>query len=67
MKEMNDDYEMNHYHLPADEYDPDTWNLDGIVEDTQLYFEIGLKLSNNGDWPRWKEGSEFKAIREPEM
>lgn len=67
MKEMNEDYEMNHYHLPADEYDPATWNLDGIVEDTQLLFEIGLKLSNNGDWPKWKEGSEFKAIREPEM
>jgi len=64
MKEMNEDYEVNHYHLPADEYDSATWNLDGIVEDTQLLFEIGLELSNNGDWPKWKQGSEFKMIRE---
>ncbi len=55
------------YHKPQDEYDPETWNLEGIADDARLAFRIGWKLSNNRDFPEWKEGSEFKSLRPAQM
>ncbi|MBN1387098.1 MAG: M28 family peptidase [Bacteroidales bacterium] len=57
------DYINNRYHRPADNYDPETWNFEGIREDAQLAFELGYRLANSDTWPRWKEGSEFKNKR----
>jgi Zn-dependent M28 family amino/carboxypeptidase len=57
----------NNYHKPTDKYDPETWDLEGIVEDARLAFYIGWKLAGSEHFPAWKEGSEFKAIREAMM
>jgi Zn-dependent M28 family amino/carboxypeptidase len=57
----------NHYHQPSDEYDPDTADLAGIVEDAKLFFKIGWKLSMEDRFPEWHEDSEFKKIREEVM
>ena len=57
------EFESTAYHRPADEY-ADDWELGGIYQDSKLYYEIGLELANSGQWPKWKEGSEFKSIRE---
>jgi len=47
------------YHGLCDEYSED-WDLTGAVEDMQLFFEIGVELSNEGVWPQWSKTSEFK-------
>ncbi len=60
---MEQDYTYNRYHQPSDEYDPN-WDLSGIVEDMQLYFEIANRLANEETFPNWFEGNEFKAIRD---
>ena len=57
------DYINNRYHRPADNYEPENWNLEGIREDAQLAFELGYRLANSDTWPGWKEGSEFKNLR----
>ena len=62
-KQMRDKYTTDNYHRPSDEYDEETWNFDGMLQDGQLYFDIGLKLANSERWPVWYEGSEFKAER----
>jgi len=62
-KMQEQDYINNRYHRPADNYDPETWNFEGIREDAQLAFELGYKLANSDIWPEWKEGSEFKSYR----
>jgi Zn-dependent M28 family amino/carboxypeptidase len=54
----------NHYHRPSDEYDPDTADLAGIIEDSKLFFKIGARLSMEHEFPKWREGSEFKIIRD---
>lgn len=64
MAQKEKDWLANNYHKPADRYDPETWNLDGIVEDARLAFFMAWKLANSEDWPQWKVGSEFKAVRE---
>ncbi len=57
-------YNENLYHQPADEYDAARWNMDGAMEDLELLFRVGRKIAFDKEWPRWKDGSEFKAIRE---
>jgi Zn-dependent M28 family amino/carboxypeptidase len=57
----------NNYHKPTDRYEPEWWDLEGIVEDARLAFYIGWKLAGSDRFPQWKEGSEFKAIREAMM
>lgn len=63
-EQKNQEYTANNYHRPGDQYKPEEWDLGGIVQDAQLYFEVGKKLGNENTFPKWKEGSEFKAIRE---
>jgi len=63
-KKVSDEYVEKYYHKPSDEYNSETWKLDAVIEDLQLAFLIGKRLSMEQTWPKWKEGSEFKAIRE---
>ena len=66
MAKMENDWLANNYHKPFDEYQ-DWWDLSGVKEDAILMFRIGWKLANEDTFPKWKEGSEFKAIREKQM
>lgn len=64
IKKYNDNYRMVKYHQPSDEYDPETTNLSGVQLDLQLFFNVGLKLANEDYFPKWYDGSEFKAARD---
>jgi len=63
IKKYNDDYRAIKYHQPSDEYDENT-NLSGVQLDLQLFFNVGLKLANEDYFPKWYDGSEFKAARD---
>lgn len=65
IEERQNEFETNAYHRPADEYN-DSWEFGGIYQDVSLFYEMGLELANGSVWPKWKDGSEFKAIRESE-
>jgi Zn-dependent M28 family amino/carboxypeptidase len=58
-----DDYTGKCYHQACDAWGPE-WKLDGAVQDIQVFYQIGEELARSGKWPGWKDGSEFKAIRE---
>ena len=58
-----DDYTGNCYHQACDAWD-DSWNLDGAVQDIELFRTIGDEFARSAKWPSWKDGSEFKAIRD---
>jgi Zn-dependent M28 family amino/carboxypeptidase len=58
-------FRQKHYHRPSDEYDAATWSLGGI-EDLKLLFQVGKRLAFGEVTPQWKEGSEFKKIRDAE-
>ncbi|MBB6274270.1 Zn-dependent M28 family amino/carboxypeptidase [Pedobacter cryoconitis] len=57
------DYTKSRYHSPQDNFDAIT-DRSGMVEDVRLLFDTGYRLSMETSFPKWKEGSEFKAIRE---
>ena len=62
-KKKTEEFNSTNYHRPSDEYDPSIHDLGGILQDSELYFQIGLRLSNESTFPKWKEGSEFKSVR----
>ena len=62
-KQKHDEYTALRYHQPADQYDS-TWDLTGGLQDVELLYTIGGRLANSHEWPQWKAGSEFKAIRD---
>jgi len=59
-------YTEERYHKPADEFDPN-WDLTGAVDDMRLLFEVGYRLANETGFPNWREGNEFKALRDSDM
>lgn len=66
-KEQNTAWTQQHYHQPSDEYIADEWNFEGMVDDAKLLFAVGKRIANEETYPKWKPGSEFKAIRESYM
>lgn len=58
------EYREKHYHRPSDEYDAATWTFAGGLDDLKLLFLVGKRLAFETKMPQWKEGSEFKAIRD---
>jgi Zn-dependent M28 family amino/carboxypeptidase len=61
---MHEYYNSSVYHKPNDEYDAAKWDVSGTIQDLQLVFLVGKKLAYTDAWPQWKQGSEFKAVRE---
>jgi len=47
------------YHQPCDRY-REEWDLNGAVEDLQLFFKVGYDVSQQAEWPKWKASAEFK-------
>ena len=64
VKELSTYYNINNYHQVSDEYNAETTELSGVQLDLQLFYTIGLKLANEDYFPKWYDGSEFKAARE---
>jgi Zn-dependent M28 family amino/carboxypeptidase len=60
---MMDDYVANRYHKPGDEYS-ESWDTSGSIEDLRLLFEVGARVANAKTWPEWREGNEFRAVRQ---
>ncbi|CAM3679599.1 M28 family metallopeptidase [Rheinheimera salexigens] len=56
------DYITHKYHKEEDDYSAD-WSLGGVKQDIELIVDIAAQLANNGDWPKWKAESDFKARR----
>jgi Zn-dependent M28 family amino/carboxypeptidase len=61
-----DDYISHNYHQVSDEIKPD-WDMSGALDDLQLMFAVGLATANRPEWPVWKDGAEFKALREQQL
>lgn len=58
---------MANYHKASDNYEPEKWNFDGMIEDIKVYFEVGYDLSIVKEFPEWKSGQPFKAVRDAMM
>jgi Zn-dependent M28 family amino/carboxypeptidase len=57
-----DAFTEQHYHQPSDELN-DTWDFDGMIQDAQFAFWMGLLIADAPEMPRWNPGDEFEAQR----
>lgn len=57
------DYTARCYHKPCDAWSAD-WDLRGATQDMQLLYTLGHELATSRRWPAWKQGSEFKGVRD---
>jgi Zn-dependent M28 family amino/carboxypeptidase len=62
-KETIEHWEATQYHQPSDKLTPD-WSFDGMIEDAQLGFFLGIALAQAPQMPTWNRGDEFEAARE---
>ena len=62
-KQQQDDYVAQRYHKPSDEYAADI-DFRGSLDDLELFFAVGYRLSRENDWPNWYDGNEFRAARD---
>jgi Zn-dependent M28 family amino/carboxypeptidase len=65
--EQEEKWIMEKYHKPADNFEPDKWNFDGMIDDIKVYFEVGYDLSMIDQFPDWKPGFPFKPLRDKMM
>ena len=56
-------YNKNCYHQPCDQFDAG-WTFAGTVQEASVAYSLGLELANSGAWPTWRDGIEFKPLRE---
>ena len=62
-KALGDDYTANRYHQPSDEFSED-WDLSGMVLSMEILHAVGAEVASSSAWPNWREGNEFRAIRD---
>ena len=62
-RKLQTDYVEKDYHRPSDEYDANTWTMEGAIKDLKLLFLVGKRLAFEEKMPQWKQGSEFKTMR----
>lgn len=59
-------YNVCCYHKAADEFN-ENWDLRGVQQDMNVFYQIGDELANSDQWPNWFEGREFRAIRDASL
>ena len=62
-QELINSYWKNIYHKPSDEFDPKRDNLNGLLEDSKLFYRFGSRLVNEDIYPKWNRNSEFYVER----
>jgi Zn-dependent M28 family amino/carboxypeptidase len=57
------DYNANRYHQTTDEFDP-SWDMSGAVQEGTAAWRLGRELANSRRWPTWREGVDYRALRD---
>jgi Zn-dependent M28 family amino/carboxypeptidase len=60
------DYREHRYHGVEDEWSA-SWNVANIVEDLTALGETARRIASGSDWPTWRAGNEFEAIRKTSL
>jgi Zn-dependent M28 family amino/carboxypeptidase len=55
-------YNGKDYHQPTDQYDP-SWDFSGGVEDMKVLAQLGWRIANQAEMPRYNAGDQFGEVR----
>lgn len=57
-RKQHDLYREQNYHAPSDEFN-DSFDMGGVIQVSQLMFEMAQLLANERTFPDWKQGADF--------
>ena len=57
-----EEYNGKDYHQPTDQYDP-SWDFSGGVNDMRLLAQLGWRIANQSEMPKYNEGDQFGEVR----
>jgi Zn-dependent M28 family amino/carboxypeptidase len=57
-----EDYNINRYHQPGDEFDR-RWTFEGSAQEATVAWRVGADLANSARWPSWRPGIEYARAR----
>ncbi|MEM9839382.1 MAG: M28 family metallopeptidase [Pseudomonadota bacterium] len=60
-------YRAGPYHNISDEFDPDQWTFEGMVQAMTILRDVGVVLSEDESRPNWYVGNEFRAVRDAQL
>ncbi|MCI5044653.1 MAG: M28 family metallopeptidase [Aquisalinus sp.] len=63
---ISENYRVNLYHKPADEYSED-WEIGGIMATLEILRDVGGYMAYSDIQPNWYDGNEFRALRDEQM
>lgn len=64
---MSEKWIEENYHKPSDNYEPEKWDFNGMIDDIKVYFETGYDISMTGKFPEWNRKFPFKPLRDEMM
>jgi Zn-dependent M28 family amino/carboxypeptidase len=56
-------YNTAHYHQPSDEYS-DTWNFEGMAQEAEIAMDIGRRVADMQELPRFNPNDEFAKAQQ---
>ena len=62
LKKKQEEYNGKDYHQPSDQFDP-SWDFSGGVNDMRVLAQLGWRIANQPDMPRYNEGDQFAQVR----
>ena len=62
LKKRQEEYNGKDYHQPSDEFDP-SWDFSGGVNDMRLLAQLGWRIANQPEMPKYNEGDQFAQVR----
>jgi Zn-dependent M28 family amino/carboxypeptidase len=62
LKKKQEEYNGKDYHQPSDELDP-SWDFSGGVNDMRVLAQLGWRVANQADMPKYNDGDQFAQVR----
>ncbi len=62
LKKKQEAYNGKDYHQPSDAFDP-SWDFSGGVNDMRVLAQLGWRLANQADMPKYNDGDQFAQVR----
>ena len=62
LKKKQEEYNGKDYHQPSDEFDP-SWDFSGGVNDMRVLAQLGWRIANQAEMPKYNDGDQFAQVR----
>ncbi len=64
MEKASSKWVRENYHKVTDNYDPASWNFEGMMEQLQFIYNVSTHVINGTTFPQWNENAPYRVIRE---